>query len=156
MHFSLVHVSEKPAPWVQQACDTYLKRMPVSLGFTQTRIPPVKRTKNTHIDTAREQEWQRILDKMPGQAIMVLLDERGKHYSSVQFSRKLESWQLQGRDIAFVIAGADGVNPAHRQQADALFSLSQMTLPHEMARVLLIEQLYRAWSILNHHPYHRI
>ena len=155
MHFSLLYVSEKPSAWADQACDVYLKRMPPSFGFTQTRVNPIKRTKNTHIETARTQEWQLIQDKTPKQSLLVLLDERGKQYSSQTFSQQVDRWQQQGQDIVFVIAGADGVNHQHRQQANSLLALSQMTLPHEMARVFLIEQLYRAWTILNNHPYHR-
>lgn len=156
MHFSLLYVSEKPNAWAEQASDAYIKRMPSSFGFSQTRINPIKRTKNTHINTARNQEWQLIQEKRPKHSHLVLLDERGKQFSSQTFSHQLDSWQQQGQDVAFVIAGADGVNAEHRQQANQLLSLSQLTLPHEMARVFLIEQLYRAWSILNNHPYHRI
>lgn len=156
MHFSLLYVSEKPNAWAQQACDSYLKRMPNSFGFTETRISPIKRTKTSHIETVKNQEWQVIQDKLPKQSLIILLDERGKQYSSQQFSRQLDNWLQEGQDVTFVIAGADGVNNEHRQQADGLMALSQMTLPHEMARVLLVEQLYRAWSILNNHPYHRI
>lgn len=156
MHFSLLYVSEKPNTWAEQACETYLKRMPSAFGFNQIRINPVKRTKNTHLETARNQEWQLIQEKISKQALLVLLDERGKQYTSETFSQQIDAWQHLGQDVVFVIAGADGVNAQHRQQANALLALSQLTLPHEMARVFLIEQLYRAWSILNNHPYHRI
>lgn len=156
MHFSLLYVSEKPNQWAEDSCQSYLKRMPASFGYTQTRLTPVKRTKNTHIETAREQEWQLIQDKIPKHALLVLLDERGKQYTSEKFSQQIDSWQHNGQDVVFVIAGADGVNPQHRKQADGLIALSQLTLPHEMARLFLTEQLYRGWSILNNHPYHRI
>ena len=156
MHFSLVYVSEKPNQWAEQACQFYSKRLPSSFGFEQTRIPPVKRTKNTHIETARDQEWQLIQEKIPKQAQLVLLDERGKQFTSEKFSKQINTWQLNGQDVVFVIAGADGVNSDKRKQADSLLALSQFTLPHEMARLFLIEQLYRGWSILSNHPYHRI
>ena len=156
MHFSLLYVSEKPSTWAEQACQFYIKRLPAEFGFRQSRISPVKRTKNSHIDAIKQQEWQRIKDKASKQALIVLLDERGKQYSSQQFSQQIEKWQHHGRDINFVIAGADGVTPDHRQQADAMISLSPLTLPHEMARLFLIEQLYRGWTILTNHPYHRV
>ena len=156
MHFSLLYVSEKPNRWSEEACQTYSKRLPTAFGFQQTRIQPVKRTKNTHIETAREQEWQIINEKIPKQALLVLLDERGKQYSSNTFSAQLDRWQQNGQDVVFVIAGADGVNEQHRKQAHSLLALSQMTLPHEMARLFLVEQLYRACSILSNHPYHRV
>ncbi len=156
MHFSLLYVSEKPNAWAEQACETYLKRLPPAFGFKQIRINPIKRTKNTHLETARNQEWQLIQEKISKQALLVLLDERGKQYTSETFSQQIDAWQHHGQDVVFVIAGADGVNPQHRQQANSLLALSKLTLPHEMVRVFLIEQLYRAWSILNSHPYHRI
>ena len=156
MHFSLLFVSEKPNHWAEEACQEYIKRLPPSFGFQQTRIQPVKRAKNTHIDTARDQEWQNIGEKISKQSLLILLDERGKQYSSKAFSTQLDHWQVNGQDITFVIAGADGVNAHHRAQANGLLALSELTLPHEMARLLLVEQLYRAWSILSNHPYHRV
>ena len=156
MHFSLLYVSEKPSDWVEQACQFYTKRLPSEYGFSQTRIPPVKRTKNTHAETVKQQEWQRINEKTAKQSLTVLLDERGKQFSSEQFSQQINTWQHRGQDIDFIIAGADGVLPQHRKQAHAMIALSQFTLPHEMARLFLIEQLYRAWTILTNHPYHRV
>ena len=156
MHFSLLYVSEKPNHWAEEACQTYIKRLPASLGFQQTRIQPATRTKNTHIEAARDLEWQSINQKISKQALLILLDERGKQYSSKTFSVQLDNWQQNGQDVVFVIAGADGVNEQHRKQANSMLALSQLTLPHEMARVFLIEQLYRAWSILSNHPYHRV
>lgn len=156
MHFSLLYVSEKPNQWVEDACQSYLKRMPTSFGYSQSRITPIRRTKNTHIETARDQEWQLINEKKPKHSMLVLLDEHGKQYSSEKFSQQIDVWQHNGQDVVFVIAGADGVNAHHRDQADALIALSQLTLPHEMARLFLIEQLYRGWTILSNHPYHRI
>ena len=155
MHFSLVYVSEKPNRWAEQACQFYSKRLPCAYRFAQTRIAPVKRTKSTPAESARDQEWRLIEAKIPQQALLVLLDERGKHYTSENFSKQIHGWQLNARDVVFVIAGADGVNRDKRCQADLLLALSQFTLPHEMARLFLIEQLYRGWSILAKHPYHR-
>ena len=156
MHFSLIHVSEKPSARLQQACSYYSKRLPPEFGFSDIALTPAKRTKNSHLETLRDQEWSQICAKIPKSSLLVLLDERGKSYTSAQFSQQIQDWQLAGQDITFVIAGADGVNPHHRQQASSSISLSAMTLPHEMARLILIEQLYRAWSISVNHPYHRV
>ena len=156
MHFSLIHVSDNPSLWAEQACQFYIKRLPAQYAFTMTAIQPVKRTKNPHLETIRAEEWSRIRAKVPSTSHLVLLDERGKSYTSKAFSQQLQTWQQHGQDVAFVIAGADGVNSEHRQQADACISLSDMTLPHDMARLVIIEQLYRAWSILVNHPYHRV
>ena len=155
MHFSLVYVSEKPSHWAQQACRFYSRRLPGAYHFEQTRIAPVRRAKSMPLASARDQEWRLIEAKIPRQALLVLLDERGRHYTSENFSRQIDRWQLNAQDVVFVIAGADGVNPDRRRRADLLLALSQFTLPHEMARLFLIEQLYRSWSILAGHPYHR-
>ena len=155
MHFSLIHVSDKPSSWVEEACQFYIKRLPAEFAFTMTAIHPLKRTKNTHLETVRAEEWARVRAKVPQTTRLVLLDERGKRYTSKAFSQQLQSWQQHGQDVAFVIAGADGVNSNSRQEADACISLSDMTLPHDMARLFMIEQLYRAWSISTNHPYHR-
>ena len=85
----------------------------------------------------------------------VILDERGSRLTSVQLAERAEAWLHDGRDVVFVIGGADGIDPALKQTADEAIRLSDMTLPHQMVRVLLIEQLYRAWSLLHNHPYHR-
>ena len=156
MHFSLIHVSDKPSAWVEDACQFYIKRMPSEFAFSMTAINPLKRTKNSHLETIRAEEWARIRAKIPQSTRLVLLDERGKSYTSKAFSQQIQAWQHNGQDVAFVIAGADGVNPDNRHEADSCVSLSNMTLPHEMARLFMIEQLYRAWSILANHPYHRV
>jgi len=156
MHFSLIHVSDKPSLWVEEACQFYIKRLPAQYAFTMIPVQPVKRTKNSHLETVRAKEWSRIRANVSQTSRLVLLDERGKSYTSKAFSQQLQTWQQVGQDIAFVIAGADGVNAEHRQEADACISLSEMTLPHDMARLFMIEQLYRAWSILVNHPYHRV
>ncbi|OUV62179.1 MAG: 23S rRNA (pseudouridine(1915)-N(3))-methyltransferase RlmH [Gammaproteobacteria bacterium TMED119] len=156
MHFSLIHVSEKPSAWLQAACSHYSSRLPPEFGFSDIVLPPARRTKNSHLATLRSQEWLQICAKVPKSSALVLLDERGKSYSSAQFSQQIQRWQQAGQDICFVIAGADGVNPEHRQQVSSSISLSAMTLPHEMARLMLLEQLYRAWSIAANHPYHRV
>ena len=115
----------------------------------------MKRNKNTVVEAARTEEWQRVTEKVSANCLKVLLDERGKQFSSTEFAQQLNHWQQNGKDVVFIIAGADGVNDADRKSADFLLALSHLTLPHELARVLLSEQLYRGWSILTQHPYHR-
>jgi 23S rRNA (pseudouridine1915-N3)-methyltransferase len=85
----------------------------------------------------------------------VILDERGTRLTSVQLAERTEAWQRDGRDVVFVIGGADGIDPAFKATADEAIRLSDMTLPHALARVFLLEQVYRAWSLLHNHPYHR-
>ena len=100
-------------------------------------------------------EGERILAKLSSDEHVVLLDERGKQMSSSELSRRLGEWQSEGRDICFVIGGPDGVADAVHRRADTAWSLSELTLPHGLARVFVAEQLYRAWSMQAGHPYHR-
>ncbi|MDQ5887018.1 MAG: rRNA (pseudouridine1915-N3)-methyltransferase [Pseudomonadota bacterium] len=102
-----------------------------------------------------EAEKTRILGALPPSAYLVVLDERGENWTTARLSENLKTWLGNGRDVAVVIGGADGLDPAVKQKADRLLQLSAMTLPHGMVRVLLAEQMYRAWSLLNNHPYHR-
>lgn len=118
-------------------------------------IKPERRDSGKTVDQIQESEAERIGAAMPRDASMVVLDERGVLLSTMELANLIESWMGEGRDAAFVIGGADGVSAALRGRADRVLSLSRMTLPHGLARVMLAEQLYRAVSIINHHPYHR-
>ena len=149
-------MSERPRPWAEQAAEFYLNRITAQVKFSEARVTPIKRTKNSVLEVVRAEEWSKLEEKMNPGALLVLLDERGQQLDSKGLSSKVESWQLMGRDVYFIIAGADGVNEAVRNKADFLLGLSRMTLPHELARVLFLEQFYRAWTILNNHPYHRV
>lgn len=100
-------------------------------------------------------EGEQLLARLSDSEQVVLLDERGKQLTSKALTAQLSNWQADGRDLCFVVGGPDGVSDACRQRADFTWSLSQLTLPHGLARVLCVEQLYRAWSLLNGHPYHR-
>ena len=100
-------------------------------------------------------EAARMEAALPKGTRRVILDERGSRLTSVQFAERTEAWERDGRDVALVIGGADGIDPAFKQTADEAIRLSDMTLPHAMARVMLLEQLYRAWSLRHNHPYHR-
>jgi 23S rRNA (pseudouridine1915-N3)-methyltransferase len=102
-----------------------------------------------------ESEGERILTKLSSTEQVVLLDERGRQQTSKALAKNLSAWQGDGRDLCFVIGGPDGVSESCRQRADMIWSLSRLTLPHGMARVLFSEQLYRAWSLQTGHPYHR-
>jgi len=156
MRFNFLYMSERPRPWAEQAAEFYLNRITAQVKFSEARVTPVKRTKNSVLEVVRAEEWSKLEEKMNPGAMLVLLDERGKQLDSKGLSSKVESWQLTGRDVYFIIAGADGVNEEVRNKADFLLGLSRMTLPHELARVLFLEQFYRACTILNNHPYHRV
>ena len=155
MHIRLLAVGDRQPPWVDDAFGAYTGRFPREWKFRLDVIPTVRRQKNDKSLKARETESELIIGKLnPGERL-VLLDERGRQMDSKGLAASIADWQADGRDVCFVIGGPDGVSDVCRQQADFTWSLSSLTLPHGLARVLLAEQLYRAHSLQTGHPYHR-
>ncbi len=155
MHIRLLAVGDRQPSWVDDAVGIYTERFPREWKFRLDTIPTVRRNKNDKSRQAMEAEGELISAKLSQTEQVVLLDERGKQLTSKSLASKLSDWQSDGRDLCFVIGGPDGVSDSVRQRADMMWSLSQLTLPHGMARALLSEQLYRAWSLQTGHPYHR-
>jgi len=155
VHIRLLAVGDRQPSWVDDAFGIYTERFPRELKFRLDTIPTVRRNKNDKSRQAMEAEGELITAKLGSTEQVVLLDERGKQLSSKSLASKLSDWQADGRDLCFIIGGPDGVSDRVRQRADMMWSLSQLTLPHGMARALLSEQLYRAWSLQSGHPYHR-
>lgn len=155
MHIRLLAVGDRQPSWVDDAFANYSGRLPRDWKFRIDVIPTVRRAKNDKSRKAMEAEGKLILDKLDPSEQMILLDERGKQMSSQLLAAKLADWQNDGRDLCFVIGGPDGVSGECRQRANFTWSLSQLTLPHGLARVLFAEQLYRAHSLQTGHPYHR-
>ena len=140
--------------WVETACAEYLKRMPREATVEIVEIKPDKRAQGKNSATVQEAEAKRIIEAC-GRDYLIALDERGAEVTTLQLAERMESWLGNGRDVALVIGGADGHHEDIKSRADWLWSLSKLTLPHGMVRVLLAEQLYRAWTVINNHPYHR-
>jgi 23S rRNA (pseudouridine1915-N3)-methyltransferase len=155
MHIRLIAVGDRQPTWVATAFDDYAKRLPAQWKFSVNAIATAQRPRRQVTDQAKEDEGKKILAAVRSNEFMVLLDETGKALSSRQMSDKLMQWQETGRDLCFVIGGPDGVSTACRERADFVLSLSAMTLPHGLARVMFSEQLYRAWTLTQGHPYHR-
>ena len=155
MHIRLLAVGDRQPSWVDDAFGIYTGRFPRGWKFQLDVIPTVRRSKNDKSRQAMQAEGELIAAKLSPTEQVVLLDERGKQLSSKSLAAKLTDWQSDGRDLCFIIGGPDGVSDAVRQRADMMWSLSQLTLPHGMARAVLSEQLYRAWSLQTGHPYHR-
>ena len=155
MHIRLLAVGDRQPSWVDDAFGIYTERFPREWKFRLDTIATVRRNKNDKSRQAMEVEGELITAKLNQTEQVVLLDERGKQLTSKSLASKLSDWQSDGRDLCFVIGGPDGVSDSVRQRADMMWSLSQLTLPHGMARALLSEQLYRAWSLQTGHPYHR-
>ncbi len=140
--------------WVEAACIEYTKRMPRELSVEIIDIKPEKRAAGNSTENIQLIEAKRILEAI-GKDYCIALDERGSEVTTLQLADKLKDWQLSGRDVALIIGGADGLHSTVKQKADWLWGLSKLTLPHAMVRVILTEQLYRAHSVINNHPYHR-
>ena len=155
MHIRLLAVGDRQPTWVDDAFGIYTERFPREWKFRLDTIATVRRNKNDKSRQAMEAEGELITAKLNQTEQVVLLDERGKQLTSKSLASKLSDWQSDGQDLCFVIGGPDGVSDSVRERADMLWSLSQLTLPHGMARALLSEQLYRAWSLQTGHPYHR-
>lgn len=155
MKLHIVAVGHKMPGWVADGFDEYAKRMPPELRIELRELKPELRSGGRGAESVMAAERVRIEAALPKGARLVALDERGRDWTSMQLAQALPGWQQDGRDVALVIGGADGLDPQLKARADLLLRISSLTLPHGMVRVLLAEQLYRAWSITQNHPYHR-
>jgi 23S rRNA (pseudouridine1915-N3)-methyltransferase len=155
----IVVVGHKPPEWVAAGFEEYARRMPREARVELTEIKPAARNRQPQsgasIARILASEKARILAAVPADSVKIALDERGKSLSTADLARKLAGWMQQGRDASFMVGSADGLDQGLKKDADLLLSLSAMTLPHAMVRVMLAEQLYRAMSLLQNHPYHR-
>jgi 23S rRNA (pseudouridine1915-N3)-methyltransferase len=154
MKIRIISVGHKMPEWVENACQEYIKRMPREASVEIVEIKPDKRAAGKTSSTVQEAEAKRILDAC-GKDYVIALDEKGNEVTTLQLSSRMVNWLAGGRDVSLIIGGADGLHPDIKKKADWLWSLSKLTLPHGMVRVVLAEQLYRAWTVINHHPYHR-
>lgn len=153
MKLRIISVGHKMPGWVTDACAEYTKRMPRELQIDIIEIKPDKRS-DIKSEAVQEAEAKRILEAA-GKDFLVACDERGQEVTTLQLAEKLKSWKTLGRDVSIVVGGADGLHDSLKQGANWLWSLSKLTLPHAFVRVLLCEQLYRAHTINQGHPYHR-
>lgn len=155
MHIRIVAIGNKMPSWVTDGYEEYAKRFPPSCQIKLIEIPPEKRSKQADIDKITFLEGQKLLSQMkPGNRI-IALDVKGQSWSTELLAQQLKKWQQDGRHIDLLIGGPDGLAQECLQLAETKWSLSPLTLPHPLVRIVLIEQLYRALSILQNHPYHR-
>ena len=154
MRLLIVAVGQRVPDWAQTAWDDYAKRFPFEIQLELKTVKTEPRASKT-LDALYLAERGRIEAAIPKAYRVVTLDERGTTMTTLALANKLKDWQLSGDNVALVIGGPDGLDPAFRQAAHERIRLSDLTLPHALVRVLLVEQLYRAWSINAHHPYHR-
>jgi 23S rRNA (pseudouridine1915-N3)-methyltransferase len=155
MRILVVAVGIRMPPWVAAGFDDYCTRMPRDARIELVEVKPEKRSAGMAPARALERESQRIEVALPQGCLRLALDERGRSFDSAGFARQLASWRSGGRDIAFLIGGADGLSASLKEAAAMRVSLSPLTLPHGLARVVLAEQLYRAHTLSIGHPYHR-
>jgi 23S rRNA (pseudouridine1915-N3)-methyltransferase len=154
----IVALGHRMPAWVQAGLEEYGRRMPRDARMTLVELKPEPRAAHPTegaIQRALEAEYKRIVAALPKGCYKVVLDERGVSLSTRGLAARIETWRQRGGDVAFMIGGADGMAAALKKEADLLWSLSALTLPHQLVRILLAEQLYRATSMLSGHPYHR-
>ena len=156
MQLVIAAVGHKMPDWIATGFGEYAKRMPPDCRLVLKEIKPVDRSGSRSAETVMAMERERIVAVIPKGSRVVALDEHGRDITTMQLAKNLTQWQQGGTDVTFVIGGADGLDAQFKQQADMLLRISSLTLPHGMVRVLLAEQLYRAWSITQNHPYHRV
>ena len=155
MQLLVAAVGKRMPAWVQQAWDEYARRFPRGLSLDLKEIPLAKRGKNAVVETLRMAEGEALLNSAPAGFHRVALDERGRQWSTNDLAGRLEQWMRDVHGVCFLVGGPDGLAEACRSRADEVWSLGRLTLPHPMVRVILAEQLYRAWTITQNHPYHR-
>ncbi|GCL61930.1 23S rRNA (pseudouridine(1915)-N(3))-methyltransferase RlmH [Pseudaquabacterium pictum] len=155
MRLLLASVGQKPPTWAEAAYDDFAKRFPPELRLELKAVKAEPRTTGKTAPQLMAAEAQRLEAAIPKGARRVVLDERGSRLTTVQLAERLRFWLGDGRDVALLVGGPDGLDPALKATADETLRLSDLTLPHAFVRVLLAEALYRAWSVTTNHPYHR-
>ncbi len=155
MRIKIIAVGTKMPSWVQVACSEYLKRIPNELNVNIIEIPMRQRGKGTDENLAVIQEGEAMLKVIRASDKVVALDLRGSSWKTEELARNIEGWKQSGDNYSLLIGGPDGISQNCIQRADILWSLSSLTFPHPLARVLLVEQIYRASTINSRHPYHR-
>ncbi len=155
MRIHLIAVGTRMPAWVVDAYREYAKRLPRECSLQLVEIPLSKRRKSQTPEQAAEEEGQQMLASLPKDCTVIALDVLGNSWSTGTLATRLQGWLGSGRDVALLVGGPDGLSAACLARADLKWSLSALTFPHSLVRVVLAEQLYRAWTIGTGHPYHR-
>jgi 23S rRNA (pseudouridine1915-N3)-methyltransferase len=155
LRLSLITASNRQPDWVEQGADDYAKRLRGRCTLEVKTVPLARRTSSTPVERAIADEGERMLALVPAGAHVVALLETGKAWSTKELAQKLEGWMQRGAPVAFLVGGPDGLGADCVTRANERWSLSNLTLPHGLVRIVAAEALYRAWSLLENHPYHR-
>ena len=155
MKLLIVAVGHRMPAWVEAGFDEFARRMPRELALQLIEVKAEPRSAGKSVDAMMSAEATRLEAALPARCHRVILDEPGTDLSTLALAQKLEAWQGEGRDVALIVGGPDGLAPAFKASAHESIRLSSLTLPHALVRPLLAEALYRAWTVLKNHPYHR-
>ncbi|BAS67600.1 23S rRNA (pseudouridine(1915)-N(3))-methyltransferase RlmH [Bathymodiolus septemdierum thioautotrophic gill symbiont] len=154
MKVSLIAIGKKMPEWIQAGINHYQKQLPREMNFSLL-TPEGQKRKNTNIEQIKISEGELLLKGCTGSSVIIALDEHGKQNTTKEIANAMKKWQQNGDTVSLLIGGADGLSDEVKQKATQLWGLSNLTLPHSMARLLAVEQIYRAHSLLINHPYHR-
>jgi|ERR1043165_1025944 23S rRNA (pseudouridine1915-N3)-methyltransferase len=155
MVINLIAVGSRCSQWAETGFQDYQKRLPAECKLNLITIPLSKRGKNSEISKHIAEEEKKILAAIPKRSRIIALDVQGQMWNTQQLTQSLQRWQLERQDVSLLIGGPDGLGATCTKIAERVWSLSSLTLPHALVRVIVAEQLYRAWSLLSNHPYHR-
>jgi 23S rRNA (pseudouridine1915-N3)-methyltransferase len=155
MHINVLAIGTRAPGWVDTGVAEYVKRLPKHIQLNFTTLNAAARNRTGSVDKCRAAEGERLLKAIPNNAYVIALDERGEAWTSRDLAARLEHWLGNYSDVALLIGGADGLADEIKQTAASQWSLAPLTLPHALVRVVLAEQIYRAWTLLQGHPYHR-
>lgn len=155
MIIKIIAVGKRMPDWITCGYENFIKRLPREITLNLTEISPGQRSKTSNTGIELKKEAEKILPVATMHSKIIVLDETGKTITSQDLADKLIQWQNENEDPCIIIGGADGLDQSVKAVAHETWSLSGMTLPHAIARLLLAEQIYRAWTINTHHPYHR-
>ncbi|MGI9295540.1 MAG: 23S rRNA (pseudouridine(1915)-N(3))-methyltransferase RlmH [Pseudomonadales bacterium] len=155
MKIRILAFGQRMPGWIDSGADDYLQRMSGGLRVSLTSLPLEKRSKAQSLDKIRQREDAKMLSSVKPDECVIALDQRGKQWSTEGLAASLRDWQMSGRDYCLLIGGPEGLGANSLARADIRWSLAQLTLPHPLVRIIVLEQLYRAWTINTGHPYHR-
>ena len=155
MDLTVAAVGTRMPGWVQEAWAEYARRFPRGMDLKLKEIPLAKRGRNPDVSALRKAEGEALLAAVPKGHRVVALDERGKQWSTGELAAQMENWMREEHGVCFLVGGPDGLSEDCRAKAQNTWSLARLTLPHPMVRAILAEQLYRAWTVTQNHPYHR-
>lgn len=155
MKIQLLAIGKNMPTWINDGYNEYIKRLPSEFKISLCEIAAVKRTKSISLQQIQQIEGQKMLEAIPPGSFIVALDEHGQQWNTSELAINLQKWQNNWQKISLLIGGPEGLPPICLQKSQCQWSLSKLTFPHPLVRVVVAEQLYRAWSILNNHPYHR-